>query len=178
MDKSREKEISKRLSYVLRHQPDAIGIQLDNQGWTNIELLIDIMQITLSELKYVVDNNTKQRFSISDDEKRIRANQGHSVKINLDLVPQKPPSILYHGTTLKHYEKIKKEGLLKMKRNHVHLSDQIETAKQVGARHGKPIILVIDCEEMIRHNINFYLSENGVWLTEFVAPEFIVLHDS
>lgn len=173
MEKNREKEISKNLSYVLRHRPDSIGIQLDSQGWTNITLLIEKLKISQADLEFVVKNNSKNRFSISDDEKQIRANQGHSVKIELGLSNKTPPTKLYHGTTNRSYELIKKEGLKKMNRNHVHLSSDIETAKQVGSRHGKPIILVIDCKNMIQERIKFYQSENGVWLTEFVSPKYI-----
>ena len=173
IEKSREKEISKHLSYVLRHRPDSIGIHLDSHGWANVSLLLDKMKISQAELEYVVFNNSKNRFSISDDKQSIRANQGHSVKIELGLSSKIPPNKLYHGTTMNSYEKIKKEGLLKMNRNHVHLSSEIETAKQVGSRHGKPIILVINCEMMIAENIKFYKSENGVWLTDFVNPKYI-----
>jgi len=161
------------LSFVLRHRPDTIGIQLDSQGWTNILLLIEKLKITNSDLEFVVANNSKNRFSISKDNKRIRANQGHSVKINLGLPSKIPPMMLYHGTTLKSYEKIKNEGLLKMNRTHVHLSSELETAKEVGSRHGKPLILIIDCKSMIAANIKFYQSDNGVWLTDFVPSEYI-----
>jgi len=173
IEKNKEKEISKHLSYVLRHRPDSIGIQLDSQGWTDIDLLIKKLKISQSDLEFVVKNNSKNRFSISDDKKSIRANQGHSVNIELGLLSKIPPLKLYHGTTIQSYEKIKIDGLLKMNRNHVHLSSEIETAKQVGSRHGKPIILLIDCEKMIVENIKFYQSENGVWLTEYVNPKFI-----
>jgi putative RNA 2'-phosphotransferase len=159
------------LSYVLRHKPDSIGIQLDEQGWTEIALILEKLNISKSELVYVVSNNAKQRFSISDN--KIRANQGHSVKVNLGLTSKQPPIKLYHGTTTKNYERIKIDGLLKMNRNHVHLSEDFETAKQVGSRHGKPIILKIDCEQMVKEEIQFFLSENGVWLTEYVNPKFI-----
>ena len=159
------------MSYVLRHKPDSIGIQLDEQGWTEIALILEKLNISKSELVYVVSNNAKQRFSISDN--KIRANQGHSVKVNLGLTSKQPPIKLYHGTTTKNYERIKIDGLLKMNRNHVHLSEDFETAKQVGSRHGKPIILKIDCEQMVKEEIQFFLSENGVWLTEYVNPKFI-----
>ena len=177
MEKNKEKEISKQLSYVLRHKPDSIEIELDEQGWTEISILIEKMKISLPELQLVVRSSSKKRFSISEDKKLIRANQGHSVNIDLGLTPKDPPHKLFHGTTFENYEKIKKEGLLKMNRNHVHLSSDIETAKQVGSRHGKPIILSIDCGEMTIENINFYQSENGVWLTDFVNPKHITVHD-
>jgi len=163
------------LSFVLRHKPDSIGIQLDEQGWVEIELLIEKINISKSELEYVVSNNAKQRFSISNN--KIRANQGHSIKVNLGLTNKQPPKQLFHGTTQKNYERIKIDGLLKMNRNHVHLSQDISTAKQVGSRHGKPIILKIDCERMANEQIQFFLSENGVWLTEYVEPKYISIHN-
>lgn len=174
IEKNKEKEISKRLSYVLRHKPDAIGIQLDEQGWTAIPLLIQKLNITRTELEYVVSNNAKQRFAISNNS--IRANQGHSIKVNLGLESKHPPMVLYHGTTNENYERIKLDGLLKMNRNHVHLSEDIDTARQVGSRHGKPIVLIIDCKEMHKEGIQFYIADNGVWLTEYVDPKFISLY--
>lgn len=161
------------MSYVLRHSPDSIGITLDKQGWTDLELLIEKLDITRDELEYVVVNNSKKRFSISENAQRIRANQGHSVDIELGLKEKKPPKVLYHGTAISNLEKINEAGLLKMNRNHVHLSSDIETAKQVGSRHGKPVVLVISCEEMLADNIKFYQSDNGVWLTDFVDSKYI-----
>lgn len=163
------------MSYVLRHKPDSIGIQLDEQGWTEIDMLIEKLNISRTELEYMVSNNSKQRFSISKN--KVRANQGHSIIVNLELKSQNPPKELYHGTTSKNYEKIKIDGLLKMNRNQVHLSEEIDTAKQVGSRHGKPIVLRIDSEEMQKEGMQFFLSENGVWLTEYVEPKFISLHN-
>ena len=161
------------MSYVLRHKPDSIGIQLDRQGWTEIYLLMEKLEITWSELEFVVKNNSKNRFSISDDRKLIRANQGHSVNIELGLSAQTPPNKLFHGTAISSLENIKKHGLKKLNRNHVHLSVDERTAKQVGSRHGKPVLLTINCMDMIADDIKFYQSENGVWLTEFVDPKFI-----
>ena len=161
------------MSYVLRHRPDSIGIQLDGQGWTEIGVLLEKMKIAWSELEFVVNNNSKNRFSLSNDRKQIRANQGHSVRIELGLLSKTPPKRLYHGTAILNINNIKGQGLKKMNRNHVHLSSDIDTAKQVGSRHGKPIVLVINCEEMIADNIKFYQSDNGVWLTEYVDPKFI-----
>ncbi len=173
MAKNREKEISKQLSYVLRHKPDSIGLKLDTFGWVDIELLLQKMLITREELEYVVENNLKKRFAISDDNKRIRANQGHSIHIELGLTEKLPPTILYHGTAIRNLDKIEKEGLLKMNRNHVHLSSDIPTAKQVGSRHGKPIVLLINCEEMVDNDVKFYQADNGVWLTTHVEARFI-----
>lgn len=171
MEKQREIELSKKLSYVLRHRPDSIGIQLDEQGWTDISILLEKLDVSRIELEYVVSNNAKQRFSISSD--RIRANQGHSIKVNLGLKSILPPIKLYHGTTHDRYKLIKVEGLKKMNRNHVHLSEDIETAKKVGSRHGKPFILIVDSKAMTSDGIEFYKSDNGVWLTEFVDPKYI-----
>lgn len=175
IEKTREKEISKKLSYVLRHKPDSIGIQLDEQGWTEITMLIEKLNISRLDLEYVVSNNSKQRFSISNN--KIRANQGHSIKVNLELSNKIPPNELYHGTTYENYKRIKIHGLLKMNRNHVHLSNDIVIAKQVGSRHGSPIILKIDCEQMVKEGIKFFLSDNGVWLTEYVMSKFITIYD-
>ena len=172
MEKKKEKDISKKLSYVLRHSPDSIGIEIDEQGWTDIPILLEKLDVSRADLEYVVANNSKQRFSISDNN-RIRANQGHSINVNLGLINKVPPNELFHGTTKENYEKIKVSGLLKMNRNHVHLSADIETARQVGSRHGKPIILIINCKEMVDDNILFYQSDNGVWLTDFVDFKYI-----
>lgn len=133
------------------------------------------MEITRVELEYVVHNNAKQRFSISEDSKLIRANQGHSVKINLGLQVQDPPTVLYHGTAIKNKDVILRTGIHKMNRNHVHLSRDIATATQVGSRHGKPIIFRLDTKQMVADGIVFYESDNGVWLTEMVDPKYLAL---
>ena len=133
------------------------------------------MEITRVELEYVVHNNAKQRFSISEDSKFIRANQGHSVKINLGLQVQDPPTVLYHGTAIKNKDAILRTGIHKMNRNHVHLSRDIATATQVGSRHGKPIIFRLDTKQMVADGIVFYESDNGVWLTEMVDPKYLAL---
>lgn len=179
MDQHTEKKISKTLSYVLRHKPDAIGLQLDDSGWavTN-ELLEKLNQtgtvVNLGDLKYVVENNNKKRFAFNEDFSRIRANQGHSLDVDLQLVKQKPPETLYHGTARKNLETIQQSGLLKMNRQHVHLSFSKATAVQVGQRHGKPIVLEIMAGTMHSKGYVFYLSDNGVWLTDNVPTEFIV----
>lgn len=176
MDKTKEKRISKTLSYVLRHKPDSIGISLDKEGWTAIDSLLEKLEITRAELDYIVENNSKQRFSISGD--LIRANQGHSVDIQLGLTAKIPPNKLFHGTAQKYRDQILEKGLLKMNRNHVHLSAELDTALQVGSRHGKPVVFLLDVNAMIQEGILFYQSENGVWLTEFVDPKFLSLFDS
>lgn len=173
MEKNLEKRISKQLSYVLRHAPETIGILLDDQGWTDVDMLLEKLAISIEDLQYVVVNNAKQRFSFSSDGNRIRANQGHSVAINLGLVKKVPPAELYHGTSIKTESMIRTSGIKKMQRHHVHLSSDQETAKQVGGRHGKPIILSIDAALMSTDGIQFFLSDNGVWLTDFVDPKYI-----
>lgn len=170
--------ISKFLSLVLRHKPEKIGITLDASGWTDLNGLLVAMarhgrKVTRDELQYVVQTNNKKRFSISDDGKRIRANQGHSVKVDLGYEKKTPPTTLMHGTVSKFLPAIKTEGILKGSRHAVHLSDDEGTAKNVGSRRGRPIVLVIKAKEMHEKGHDFFLSENGVWLTEHVPPEFI-----
>ena len=180
MNKSEQTKISKFLSYVLRHKPDAIGLQLDSNGWANIDELIqkandsgELEALSLAQLKEVVASSDKKRFIISDDNNTIRANQGHSIKVNLQLEEQAPPETLYHGTAQRFLESIGKEGLKPGERHHVHLSADRETAHAVGQRYGKPVILKIKALLMHQQGFTFFLSENGVWLTENVPVEFI-----
>ena len=170
--------ISKFLSLVLRHKPEAIGITLDAFGWAKIDELLEYSKrkghlISREQLDEVVSQNDKQRFAISEDLTRIRARQGHSISVDLELTPIQPPNILYHGTTRRFVDSIISEGLLKRKREYVHLSPDAETARKVGARRGPPVILRIRSNEMHAQGAEFYLSENGVWLTEFVPPGYI-----
>ncbi|MBW1294584.1 RNA 2'-phosphotransferase [Aquimarina litoralis] len=176
--KKNNKQISKFLSLILRHNPGKIGLVLDENGWADVNELLekankDRHQLTLEILKEVVVTNDKKRFAFNDDETKIRANQGHSVKVDLEYTPIEPPEFLYHGTVGKFREAIKKQGLLKMSRHHVHLSEERETATRVGARRGVPIILSVRSGEMHRNGIKFYQSDNGVWLTDNVPPEYI-----
>jgi len=173
-----ETKISKFLSYVLRHNPDSIGVSISENGWVVIDELISKseMDSSVSTLKQVVANNDKQRFYISDDGLRIRANQGHSIAVDLKYARTQPPMILYHGTATRFLSNIMKDGLQSRSRQHVHLSADIETARAVGKRHGKPAILFIKAQEMYNEGKVFYLSKNGVWLTLEVAPEFIIVH--
>lgn len=176
MDKN--KSISKFLSYVLRHDPASIQLQLDAHGWANVnELLKQAQQhgkrFTLEQLETVVAENDKQRFAFSDDKTRIRANQGHSITVELDLLPVAPPEFLYHGTVGKFVSLIRENGLLKMSRQHVHLTDNRKTAEKVGSRRGVPVILTVRSGEMHRNGIHFFLSENGVWLTDHVPSAYI-----
>ena len=172
------KHISKLISLVLRHKPEAIGINLDRNGWVPVDELIKKINesgtsLTPDTLRKVVDTNDKQRFSFNEDLTKIRANQGHSVDIDLELKSVKPPEILYHGTAEKFVDSILKEGIIKQRRQFVHLSVQIDTANSVGSRHGKPIILSIDAKSMAEDGFDFFISENGVWLTEEVPAKYI-----
>jgi putative RNA 2'-phosphotransferase len=170
---------SKFLSLVLRHQPEVVGMQLDPEGWLAIDELIENANrsgtpLSLELLHEVVATSDKKRFALSEDGLRIRANQGHSVTdVELNLEPVVPPNVLYHGTVAAFLDSIRERGLLKRSRNHVHLSADIETAKKVGARRGKAVILTIHSDAMHQSGLTFYLSANGVWLTDAVPVSFI-----
>jgi putative RNA 2'-phosphotransferase len=171
-------KISKFLSLVLRHKPDKIGIELDTAGWVGINKLLDActahgFPIARDELEFVVVNNDKQRFAFSEDGRRIRASQGHSVEVELAYEPSVPPELLYHGTTQRFLSSIQAQGLLKGKRHHVHLSRDAATALAVGKRHGKPVVLQIRSGDMHRAGHVFFLSANGVWLTDHVPAGFL-----
>jgi putative RNA 2'-phosphotransferase len=170
--------ISKFLSLVLRHQPEKIGLSLDQSGWASVEQLIEAsrrrgFEFTLEELQNVVASNDKKRFSLSEDGLRIRANQGHSIKIELGYAPTAPPDILYHGTAERFLASIEQHGLVKGKRHHVHLSPDVDTATKVGRRHGKEVVLRIKTGLMHQDGFVFYLSANGVWLTEHVPVQYL-----
>jgi putative RNA 2'-phosphotransferase len=173
---------SKFLSYVLRHQPGAIGLNLDDEGWAELSELIELANARGHELsseliKEVVATNDKKRFSLSDDGSKIRASQGHSVIIELGLPAVKPPEVLYHGTATRFLESIREKGLISGSRQHVHLSAERGTAPDVGRRHGKPTVLIVKSFEMHVAGKEFFLSENGVWLTRFVPVEFLLFED-
>ncbi len=174
----KEKRISRLLSLVLRHDPASIGLTLDSQGWAKVDDLLDCLakhkkETSLESLQTIVAENNKSRFAFSEDETKIRASQGHSINIDLQLTPQSPPEFLYHGTCTRFMEAIEKEGLMKMSRQHVHLSADISTAHTVGKRHGNPIILEVAASLMESHHFKFYLSENQVWLTDHVPPDYL-----
>lgn len=178
MTEQHKKKTSKFLSYILRHHPEFINLNLDENGWANVDELItkstnDSQGFTFEELDEIVETNDKKRFIFNEDKTRIRANQGHSIDINLALIPQQPPEFLYHGTAQSNIDSILEKGIEKRNRQHVHLSQDIETATKVGMRHGKPIILTINTEKMFDDGIEFYLSENNVWLTDFVDIKYI-----
>lgn len=175
-------KLSKFLSLVLRHKPETVGITLDEQGWTDVETLLKQAnlhghKIDFELLKLIVSENNKQRFIFNEDYSQIRANQGHSVTVDLGYTAQIPPKILYHGTGEKSVASILANGITKQNRHHVHLSSSIETAHSVGTRHGKPAIFEVMAETMHAQNFEFYLSDNGVWLTEFVPAEYLKLKD-
>ncbi|GAB2841065.1 RNA 2'-phosphotransferase [Ferruginibacter profundus] len=174
------KHISKLMSLVLRHKPEAIGLQLDDNGWANVAALIDKINeqgnsVNFDIINTVVDTNDKKRFAFNEDKTMIRASQGHSIAVELNLKAVTPPDVLYHGTASRFIESILKEGLIKQQRQHVHLSLLQETAKAVGSRHGKPVILTINAKAMTAAGFVFYLSENGVWLVDSVPVEYITL---
>ena len=171
--------ISKFLSLVLRHKPERIGLSLDQGGGAKVdELLLKVNQagVSLNKdlLQWVVDNNDKQRFCFSQDRQRIRANYGHSLPVDLDFAPSKPPEFLFHGTATRFVESIKRLGLVPKKRNHVHLSPDQQTALKVGGRHGQPIVLTIQTGRMYECGFHFFRSTNGIWLTERVPAEHIL----
>lgn len=176
-----EKEItriSKFLSLVLRHRPETAHIELDENGWTDVATLLDRMKqhrfdITPELLDHVVETNAKKRFAFNDDKTRIRASQGHSVEVDLGLAAAVPPDVLYHGTADRFLGSILAEGLKKMDRRHVHLSRDPETASKVGQRHGRLVILYVDAAQMHADGLVFYVSENGVWLTDHVPVRYL-----
>jgi putative RNA 2'-phosphotransferase len=174
------KHISKFLSLVLRHKPETIGLQLNENGWANVQELIDKMTTSGTDLNIelintIVETNDKKRFAFNDDKTMIRASQGHSVEVELNLKQVQPPEFLYHGTVSEALDAIREEGLKKMSRQHVHLSNDKETAAKVGSRRGKPIILIINAAAMTTGGYSFFLSDNGVWLTDHVPAQYIQL---
>jgi putative RNA 2'-phosphotransferase len=167
-------EISKFLSFVLRHNPGHIDLELDSAGWANVKDLLDkSTNLDMTTLEHIVKTNNKKRFEFNSDKTKIRASQGHSVEVNLGYERKIPPDVLYHGTAQKNRESIQRDGLKKMNRHAVHLSADIETATSVGARHGKPLVYIVRAREMSDNGSKFYLSNNNVWLTENVLPEFL-----
>jgi putative RNA 2'-phosphotransferase len=176
-------KISKYLSKHLRHAPDRIGLKLAEGGWIRVDELLDACKkhnfpITPDELNEVVARNDKKRFSFDSTETQIRANQGHSVEIDLQLEPAIPPDVLYHGTGEGAVESILNTGLNKMSRHHVHLSKDINTARTVGKRHGRPVVFAVNAAAMHEAGYTFYCSENGVWLVDMVSPEYLAIASS
>lgn len=172
------KRISKFLSLILRHQPQSINLELDENGWADVKELIiksakSRIRFTIEELNEVVEKNNKKRFAFNEDKTKIRASQGHSIAIDLALRPQQPPEFLYHGTARANISSILETGIEKRSRQHVHLSSDKETAVKVGSRHGEPVVLTIRTRKMYEEGILFYQSENGVWLTDHINTKYI-----
>jgi len=173
-----EIRLSKFLSLVLRHKPEAIGIALDEGGWTDVETLLQKAQaagvpLTHEGLKNIVATNSKKRFVFNNAGDKIRARQGHSVQIDLGLAPQQPPDLLYHGTAQHNVAAILKQGLVNGKRQHVHLSADYKTAVQVGQRHGRPFVFEVAAGRMFQQGFLFYQSQNDVWLTGPVPAQYL-----
>jgi len=174
--------LSRFLSLVLRHDPGAIGLTLDAEGWVGVESLLAAarahkVDINRELLEMIVAGDAKTRYSLSEDGGRIKANYGHSVEVDLRLRAQEPPEFLYHGTATRHLDSIKRNGIESGRRRFVHLSIDIPTATVVGERHGKPAVLKIDARRMHDAGLELYHSESGIWLTRTVPPEYIVSSD-
>lgn len=173
------KKTSVFISLILRHKPDVIGISLDEHGWANVQELINGINktgkysIDMPVLEEIVRTDNKQRYSFNEDRSKIRANQGHSINVDVELKAAVPPEILYHGTGEKYVDSINTEGLKPKSRLYVHLSKDVETAVTVGSRHGKSVVYTVASGEMHRQGYTFYLSENGVWLTKNVPVDFM-----
>ena len=171
------KDTSKFISLILRHKPSEIGIELDEHGWANVDELINGIdkkqKFNMAMLEEIVATDEKQRYSFNEDKTLIRANQGHSIPVDVELEEDLSPDILYHGTGEKFVSSISKLGLIPKSRLYVHLSKEIDTAINVGKRHGNPIVYSVDCKKMIADGYKFYLSANGVWLTKEVPFVYI-----
>ena len=171
------KDTSKFLSLILRHKPQIVGIELDEHGWADVaELIYRVNRkrpLDFATLEQIVAQDEKQRYSFSADKKLIRANQGHSIPVDVELAELEPPAVLYHGTGEKFSASIKAQGLIRKSRLYVHLSSDIETAQKVGQRHGKPKIFLVESLKMFVDGYKFYRSVNGVWLTEHVPARYL-----
>lgn len=183
MDAKRLVKISKYLSKHLRHEPERLGLELEAGGWVAVDTLLaacaaDRFLLTKDELVEVVATNDKKRFSFDSSNTRIRANQGHSTEVDLQLEATIPPDILYHGTPESSLDSILHQGLLKMARHHVHLSATVEAAEVVGRRRGRAVVLIVDAVSMRNDGFLFYVSTNGVWLTDHVPPKYLRLQET
>jgi putative RNA 2'-phosphotransferase len=178
LDNKRLVKISKYLSKHLRHRPERLGLALRPGGWVSVSALLTACErvsfpISRQELEEVVTRNDKQRFSFDDAGQMIRANQGHSVRVDLQLAPAMPPPSLFHGTNVHAVDQIWREGLLPMGRHHVHLSTNVPTATRVGARRGKPVVLIVEAARMASDGYNFFETDNGVWLVAAVPSTYL-----
>lgn len=173
-----KESISKFIALVLRHKPEAAGIVVDSQGWANTGNLVQAIKklkdptFSVSDLAEIVYTDSKGRYSFSDDMRLIRANQGHSINVDVELEEVEPPTLLYHGTATKYIDGIEAEGIIPKSRLYVHLSETVGTATDVGKRHGKPVVYTIHAKKMFDHGYKFYKSVNGVWLTKAVPTEY------
>ena len=173
------KDTSKFISLILRHKPETIGISLDEHGWADVQELIAGInasgnrQLDMDLLEEIVRTDEKQRYSFNEDHTLIRANQGHSIPVDVELEEKIPPAVLYHGTGEKYVASIDREGLISKSRLYVHLSSDEETARKVGSRHGKPVIYTVDCAAMTADGYKFFLSANHVWLTKAVPVGYL-----
>lgn len=175
------RRISKFLSFVLRHNPGHIGLELDSNGWADVDLLIQQcnksnIPLTPDLLKHIVETNSKKRFAFNEQQNKIRASQGHSIDVELELAQMEPPAILYHGTAVQFVSSIMEQGLIKQQRLHVHLSPDVETAINTGGRHGKPFVLEVAALQMFNDGYTFCVSANGVWLTGHVPSKYLKEH--
>ncbi|NRT72703.1 RNA 2'-phosphotransferase [Clostridium beijerinckii] len=177
MMSNKDMRISKFISLILRHKPEEIGLTLDEYGYINTSDLIKGLnkkghKVTISDIERIVAEDGKQRYSFDNDKTKIKANQGHSIKVNLELQVVEPPEVLYHGTATRFMDSIFREGIKKQNRQYVHLSADIETATKVGKRHGELVIFKINSEQMNKDGYKFFLSENKVWLTDYVPAKY------
>lgn len=169
---------SKTLARILRHTPEEIGLQLGPGGWVRVDTLLRLMKragnrMTRDELQAVAEQSDKRRFTLSEDGRSIRAAHGHSVNVDLGLMPSEPPKTLYHGTASANLDAIWAEGINPGRRQHVHLSAEPETARRVGIRHGKPVVLTVDAAGMYRDRLPLWKADNGIWLAEHVPPSYL-----
>ena len=165
--------ISKFISLILRHKPETIGINLDEHGYANVDELIKGVNIDFETLEKIVNEDEKGRYSFNEDKTKIRANQGHSINVDVELEAKTPPDILYHGTATKYEDSIDSEGLISKTRLYVHMTDDLEVAKKTGVRHGKLLVYQIDAKKMHDDGILFYKSVNDVWLTKSVENKYL-----
>lgn len=173
-----DKKLSKFLSLILRHKPQTVGICLDDEGWADVQELLTALNsnhhhVDMARLEHIVATNDKQRFAFDEHKQKIRANQGHSIKIDLKLSEVAPPEILYHGTARGAVDGIMAQGIDKQTRQYVHLSTDVDTAIKVGKRHGKAVVFVVQAGQMHIAGMKFYQADNGVWLTEHVPVAYL-----
>ena len=178
MDAQTQKKISKQMSYILRHQPDSVGLTLAPGGWVDVDQLLAAISshgrvVTSVMLEEIVSGNDKQRFEFSANGTQIRARQGHSTKVDLQYEASIPPDLLFHGTATRFLASIREQGLIKGNRHHVHLSTDRETMLQVAMRHGKPVLLLVDAKAMLADGHTFFVTGNDVWLTDHVPPRYL-----